>query len=132
MRGYGIAAHGESGHSTGPCPPIDEASYVTSRRTSTSIRIVRRRRARHLLTPLRRPRPRAPRLARAAAPDASANPSSDRARSGRVLLSDPDRGVNGARRRHVAREIVARIAIPALCHEDEIPLPVEARARESW
>src|SRR6266851_1796044 len=32
-------------------------------------------------------RPRTPRLARAAAPDASANPSSDRARSGRVLLS---------------------------------------------
>ena len=103
MRGYGIAAHGESGHSTGLCPPIDEASYVASRRTpSTSIRIVRRRRARHLLTPLRRPRPRTPRLARAAAPDASANPSSDRARSGRVLLSDPDRGANGARRRHMA------------------------------
>jgi hypothetical protein len=49
-----------------------------------------------------RPRSRTPRLARAAAPDASVNPSRDRARSGRVLLSDPDRGANGGRRRHVA------------------------------
>src|SRR5260370_39459384 len=40
--------------------------------------------------PLRRPRPRTPRLARAAAPGASANPSGDPARSGRVLLSNPD------------------------------------------
>jgi hypothetical protein len=43
-----------------------------------------------------RPRSRTPRLARAAAPDASVNPSRDRARSGRGLLSDPDRGANGA------------------------------------
>jgi hypothetical protein len=33
--------------------------------------------------------------------------------------------------RDVDRETVAGIAIPALCHEDEIPLPVETRAGES-
>jgi hypothetical protein len=43
-----------------------------------------------------RPRSHTPRLARAAAPDASANPFRDRARSGRGLLSDPDRGANRA------------------------------------
>jgi hypothetical protein len=31
----------------------------------------------------------------------------------------------------VDREIVAWIAIPALCQEDEIPLPVKARTRGS-
>ena len=31
----------------------------------------------------------------------------------------------------VDREIVTGIAIPALCHEDEVPLPVETRAGES-
>src|SRR5258708_31204316 len=40
--------------------------------------------------PLHRPPPRTLRLARAAAPGASANPSGDPARSGRVLLSNPD------------------------------------------
>ena len=54
--------------------------------------------------PLCHPRPRTPRVARAAAPDTSANPSGDRARSGCVLLSDPDQGANGARRGHVASE----------------------------
>ena len=69
-----------------------------------------------------RARSRTPRLARAADPDASVNPSRDRARSGRVLLSDPDRAANAPRgsctlgcqddRRpihDVERETVARI-----------------------
>jgi len=54
--------HGLPGHNV-LAKPVDEqneASDVTSRRTSASIRMVRRRRARHLLTPLRRPRRRTP------------------------------------------------------------------------
>jgi hypothetical protein len=100
------------------------------------------------LVPLRGPRPRTLRLSRAAAPDAAADPSGYPARPGGGLLPYPDRGANRARRRNVAserqnvgmtdvpihdvdREIVARIAIPALCLEDEIPLPVKTRTRGS-